>query len=87
MSDSDMSLSSGFSKDENDIQLKRQENLQIRQKLMRELYVVESLVHIIYLPFDEHGEHKLAQVRATDMITKVCQKSYNLIKTIGFGYY
>ena len=55
---------------------------------MRELYVVESLVHIIYLPFKEAGgEHKLSDVRGTDMITKVCQKSYNLIKTIGFGYY
>jgi hypothetical protein len=84
--DGDQDLSSGFSKDENDMQLKRQENLQLRQKLMRELYIVESLVHIIYLPFS-HGDFNLQSVRGTDLIAKVCQKAYNLIKTIGIGYY
>ena len=65
-----------------DLQLRRQENLRLRQKLMRELYIVESLVHIIYLPFS-HGDFKLQDIRGTDLIAKVCQKAYNLIKTIG----
>jgi len=53
---------------------------------MRELYIVESLVHIIYLPFS-YGDFQLQNVRGTDVIANVCQKAYNLIKTIGFGYY
>ena len=53
---------------------------------MRELYFVESLIHIIYLPF-ESGECQLSQVCATDKIVMVCKRAYNMIKTIGFGYY
>ena len=56
--DEDMNLPSGFSKDENDKEARRKLNLKLRQKLMRELYIVESLVHIIYLPFS-HGDFKL----------------------------
>jgi len=67
----DLELSSGFSKDENDKQLKKKENLQMRQKLMRELYVVESLIHIIYLPFS-HGDFNLQQIRTSDLIAIVC---------------
>jgi hypothetical protein len=48
---SDKSLSSGFSKEENDLLQKKESRFLLRQKLMRELYLVESLVHIIYLPF------------------------------------
>jgi hypothetical protein len=54
----DERVSTGFSKDENDLQQKKHENMQLRQKLMRELYFVESLVHIIYLPF-VHGDFLL----------------------------
>ena len=43
----------------------------MRQKLMRELYVVESLVHIIYLPFS-HGDFNLQAVRSNDLIAIVC---------------
>jgi hypothetical protein len=84
--DGDQDLPTGFSKDENDLQLRRQENLRLRQKLMRELYIVESLVHIIYLPF-AHGDFNLQSVRGADVIARVCQKAYNLIKTIALGYY
>ena len=47
----EVDIGSGFSKDENDMQMKKAENYNLRQKLMRELYTVEALVHIIYLPF------------------------------------
>ena len=53
---------------------------------MRELYIVESLVHVIYLPFS-HGEFNLQNITGKDMITKICKRSYNLIKLIGIGYY
>lgn len=53
---------------------------------MRELYIVESLVHIIYLPF-AHGDFNLQSVRGSDVIARVCQKAYNLIKTIALCYY
>jgi hypothetical protein len=44
-------LEVNFSKEKNDEIQRKQSNLKLRQKLMRELYIVESLVHIIYLPF------------------------------------
>ena len=53
---------------------------------MRELYFVESLIHIIFLPF-ECGDFQLSQVSAHDKIVMVCKRAYNLIKTIGYGYY
>jgi hypothetical protein len=66
----DQNLSSGFSKEDNDVMQKRQENMIIRQKLMRELYFVESLIHIIYLPFI--SDYKLELVQKTDPIVRVC---------------
>lgn len=79
-------LSSGFSKEENDMEQRKKDDMKIRQKLMRELYFVESLIHIIFLPF-ECGECQLSQVCSTDKIVMVCKRAYNLIKTIGYGYY
>jgi len=54
-------LEINFSKDKNDEIQKKRSNLKLRQKLMRELYIVESLVQMIYLPFS-YGEHKLKQL-------------------------
>jgi len=54
---------------------------------MRELYMIESLVHIIYLPFTSSGDFNLANVRQGESITLVCQKAYMLIKIIASGYY
>jgi len=65
---------------------RKKDDMKIRQKLMRELYFVESLIHIIFLPF-ECGECQLSQVCSTDKIVMVCKRAYNLIKTIGYGYY
>jgi hypothetical protein len=79
-------LASGFSKDYNDMQQKRKENLQLRQKLIRELYLVEMLVQTIFLPFS-YGDYDLLTTKTTDIIAKVCKKVYNLIKNIGAGYY
>ena len=79
-------VASGFSKDENDTQVKQLINLMMRQKLMRELYIVESLVQTIYLPF-MYGAYKLEDIRIGDKISDVCLKSYNLIKLIALGYY
>ena len=60
-----------FSKEKNDEIQRKQSNLRLRQRLMRELYIVESLVHMIYLPFS-YGEHKLKQLVQADVITQVC---------------
>ena len=53
---------------------------------MRELYCVEILVQIIYLPFS-HGDYTLKNVNQNDLIVKVCNRVYNMIKTTGVGYY
>lgn len=53
---------------------------------MRELYIVESLVQTIYLPF-VYGDFKLEDIRTGDKISEVCLKSYNLIKLIALSYY
>ena len=45
--------------------------MKLRQKLMRELYFVESLVHIIYLPF-VHGDFLLGSIKVNDLIARVC---------------
>lgn len=58
----------------------------MRQKLMRELYIVESLVHIIFLPFS-FGDFNLLKVNQNEIIVKICQKAYLIIKEIGRGYY
>jgi hypothetical protein len=42
---------------------------------MRELYTVEALIHIIYLPF-AGGDFSLDTVKGTDLIAKVCQQAY-----------
>ena len=53
---------------------------------MRELYVIESLVHVIFLPF-KYGDFELDTIRVNDVIAKVCQQSYRLITNIAIGYY
>lgn len=53
---------------------------------MRELYTVESLVHILYLPFKK-GDFNLEEVKRGEPIITVCQKAYHLIKIISSGYY
>lgn len=58
----------------------------MRQKLMRELYVIESLVHVIFLPF-KYGDFELDAIRVTDVIAKVCQQSYRLITNVAVGYF
>lgn len=68
----DLKLPQSFSKDQNDQLLMRQSNFQLRQKLMRELYLIESLIHIIYLPFEPFGEYKLSEIKQTDVIASVC---------------
>jgi hypothetical protein len=70
----DMKVASGFSKDENDTHIKQAENLMMRQKLMRELYLVESLVQTIYIPFvlEEDSGFKLENIRCEDKIAEVC---------------
>lgn len=52
---------------------------------MRELYLVESLVQIIYSPFK--CEYDFQNIKTTDVIARFCQKVYVLIKNIAAGYY
>jgi hypothetical protein len=62
-------LSTMFSKEINDQHNTQQKNLRMRQKLMRELYIVETLVQQIFLPFSdekkkhEQGDYKLEGIR------------------------
>ena len=65
------SLQMGFSKTDNDQYQQRQSNLKMRQKLMRELYIVEQLVHIIFLPWS-FGDFQLGKVTQNDVIVKLC---------------
>lgn len=68
-------LSTMFSKEINDQHHTQQKNLRMRQKLMRELYIVETLVQQIFLPFSdekkkhEQGDYKLENIRVGDHIT------------------
>ena len=53
---------------------------------MRELFTVESLVHILYLPFKK-GEFDLKEVKGGDPIVTVCRRAYHLIKLISQNNY
>lgn len=57
--------------------------------MMRELYMIEFLIHIIYLPFQKEfgGEFMLKELKQTDIIVIVCKKAYEMIKLIGLGYF
>ena len=54
---------------------------------MRELFIVEHLVQIIYCPFTSGGEFDILSLRGTDIIVKVCRIVYTLLKLIGSRYY
>ena len=55
---------------------------------MRELFMVESLIRIIYLPFKPGcGDFVLSQMRQHNVIVKACQKAYKMIKNIACKYY
>lgn len=56
-----------------------------RQKIMRELYLVEMIVQILYYPFAT-GKWELAKLTQSDHITKVCQMAYVLLKNAVGGY-
>ena len=67
----------------------------MRQKLMRELYIVETLVQQLFLPFTDEskgekhkqGDYNLETIRCADHITVICQRSYKLLTNISLNYY
>lgn len=65
----------------------------MRQKLMRELYIVETLVQQLFLPFSDaakghkQGEYTLDTITYADPITTICQRSYKLLTNISLNYY
>jgi hypothetical protein len=67
----------------------------MRQKLMRELYIVETLVQQLFLPFTDEskgenhrqGDYKLDDITCADPITTICQRSYKLLTNISLNLY
>lgn len=56
-----------------------------RQKIMRELYLVEYIVQILYFPFVTKN-FNLAKITQEDLITRVCKNAYELLKNAVGGY-
>lgn len=56
-----------------------------RQKVMRELYLIEHIVQILYYPFAT-GKFTLANLTQSEPITKICQQAYVLLKNAVGGY-
>ena len=62
---------------------------------MRELYIVETLVQQLFLPFTDEskgenhrqGDYKLDDITCADPITTICQRSYKLLTNISLNYY
>ena len=46
---------------------------------MRELFIVEHLVQIIYCPFTSGGEYDILNLKGTDIIVKVCRNQFQSI--------
>ena len=51
-----------------------------RQKIMRENYLVEYIVQILYFPFATRS-FRLERLRQEDLITRLCQNAYILLKS------
>jgi hypothetical protein len=56
-----------------------------RQKIARELYLIEMLVQILYYPFST-GAYNMDKLRQDEDITRICQLSYDLLKFAVGGY-
>eukprot|EP00347_Sterkiella_histriomuscorum_P021853 403332539 len=56
-----------------------------RQKIVRELYLIELIVQILYYPFAT-GAHNLDDITVNDQITKICTLAYVLLKNAVGGY-
>lgn len=56
-----------------------------RQKIMRELYLVEYIVQILYFPFATKS-FRLDRLQQDDLITRICQIAYELLKSAVGGY-
>jgi|LauGreDrversion4_2_1035121.scaffolds.fasta_scaffold61767_4 hypothetical protein len=56
-----------------------------RQKIMRELYLVEYIVQILYFPFVTKN-FNLAKITQEDLITRLCKAAYELLKNSVGGY-
>ena len=52
---------------------------------MRELYLVEHLVMILYYPFASHT-FELDRIRQNEPITRICSLAYVLLKNAVGGY-
>ena len=56
-----------------------------RQKIMRELYLVEYIVQILYFPFATKS-FNLMKITQEDLITRLCKNAYVLLKSAVGGY-
>jgi hypothetical protein len=77
-------LSEPYSLKSNDEFARKKRNLQIKQKYMRELRVVECICDILYMPFASAFEfEKITQDMAITSLTKLC---YKLLSHIVMDY-
>ncbi len=56
-----------------------------RQKIMRELYLVEYIVQVLYYPFASKS-FNLMKITQEDLITRLCKDAYVLLKSSVGGY-
>jgi hypothetical protein len=62
-----------------------QDKITRRQKTLRELYLVEYIVQILYFPFATKT-YTLAEITQDDYITLLCQDAYQLLDAAVGGY-
>ena len=63
----------------------KKRGVQEKQKLMRELRVIESCVNILHLPFAS-GEFDFDKITQDDPITSICKLTYELLGKIILHY-
>jgi len=79
------SLDQPYSLKSNDEFARKQRNLQIKQKYMRELRVVECIVDILYMPFAS-GAFTFEKINQEMAITSLIRLCYTLLSKIVQNY-
>jgi hypothetical protein len=75
-----------FGGNENEMDMNTlQDKVTRRQKTLRELYLVEYIVQILYFPFATKT-YTLSEITQDDFITLLCQDAYQLLDAAVGGY-
>ena len=83
--DEHLLLNEPYSLELNEIIMGRKRRVQEKQRLVRELRVIESCVQILHVPFAK-GAFIFSKITQNDAITSICKLTYQLLSKIVENY-